>query len=146
MSYRRSNSSEDCCFSSLRSQRVFVESLRCGFRLRCRFLGCSPRFTLRSHITSTGFALHMTRSIGGFLGREASLAELSLAYFYHFYFNTFVAESRKPATPNHALQRTAPCVTAPASTTAFPPTMQVPRRTPPSLSLGSLGVARTPCR
>ena len=44
-------------------------------------------------------------------------------------------------TPNHALQRTAPCVTAPASTAAFPPAMQVPRRTPRSLSLGSLGVA-----
>ncbi len=40
---------------------------------------------------------------------------------------------------NNALQRTAPCVTAPASTTAFPPTMQVPRRTPRSLSLGSFG-------
>ena len=44
------------------------------------------------------------------------------------------------ATPNHALQRTAPCVTAPASAAAFPPTVQVPRRTPRSLSLGSLGV------
>ncbi len=43
------------------------------------------------------------------------------------------------ATPNHALQRTAPCVTAPASAAAFPPTMQVPRRPPRSLSLGSLG-------
>jgi len=43
------------------------------------------------------------------------------------------------ATPNHALQRTAPCVTAPASAAALPPTMQVPRRTPLSLSLGSLG-------
>ena len=42
--------------------------------------------------------------------------------------------------PNHALQRTAPCVTAPASAAAFPPAMQVPRRTPRSLSLGSLGV------
>ena len=42
-------------------------------------------------------------------------------------------------TPNHALQRTAPCVTAPASTAALPPAMQVPRRTPRSLSLGSLG-------
>ena len=42
-------------------------------------------------------------------------------------------------TPNHALQRTAPCVTAPASTAAFPPAMQVPRRTLRSLSLGSLG-------
>ena len=46
-------------------------------------------------------------------------------------------------TANHALQRTAPCVTAPASTAAFPPTMQVPRRTPRSLSLGSLGGIRT---
>ena len=42
-------------------------------------------------------------------------------------------------TPNHALQRTAPHVTAPASTAAFPPTVQVPRRAPRSLSLGSLG-------
>ena len=41
--------------------------------------------------------------------------------------------------PNHALQRTAPCVTAPASAAAFPPAMQVPRHAPPSLSLGSLG-------
>ena len=48
---------------------------------------------------------------------------------------------RTAATPNHALQRTAPCVTAPASTAAFPPTMQVPRRTPPSLSLRSFGPA-----
>ena len=47
------------------------------------------------------------------------------------------------ATPNQALQRTAPCVTAPASAAAFPPTMQVPRRTPRSLSLGSLGDIRT---
>ena len=46
-----------------------------------------------------------------------------------------------PQAPNHALQRTAPCVTAPASAAAFPPTMQVPRRTPRSLSLRSLGVA-----
>jgi hypothetical protein len=44
----------------------------------------------------------------------------------------------RPKTPNHALQRTAPCVTAPASAAAFPPAVQVPRRTPRSLSLGSL--------
>ena len=50
-------------------------------------------------------------------------------------------KDRMAATPNHALQRTAPCVTAPASAAAFPPAMQVPRRTPRSLSLGSLGVA-----
>ena len=33
---------------------------------------------------------------------------------------------------------TAPCVTAPASAATFPPTMQVPRRTPRSLSLWAL--------
>ncbi len=44
-------------------------------------------------------------------------------------------------TPNHALQRTAPHVTAPASTTTLPPTAQVPRRAPRSLSLGSFGVS-----
>jgi len=47
----------------------------------------------------------------------------------------------QPKSPNHALQRTAPCVTAPASAAAFPPTVQVPRRTPPSLSLRSLGAS-----
>ncbi len=46
------------------------------------------------------------------------------------------------ATPNQALQRTRLRVTAPASTAAFPPTSQVPRRSGVSLSLGSLGVAR----
>ena len=40
------------------------------------------------------------------------------------------------ATPNHALQRTAPCVTVAAPRR---PTAQLPRRTPLSLSLGSLG-------
>ena len=45
------------------------------------------------------------------------------------------------ATPNHALQRTAPAVTLAASAAAFPPTMQPARQPPPSLSLGSLGVA-----
>jgi hypothetical protein len=44
--------------------------------------------------------------------------------------------------PNHALQRTAPGVTAPASAAAFPSTMQVPRRPPQSLSLGSFGAFR----
>jgi len=52
----------------------------------------------------------------------------------------------RPAAPaasfNPALQRTAPRVTVAASAAAFPPTMQVPRRTPLSLSLGSLGDAR----
>ena len=42
------------------------------------------------------------------------------------------------ATPNHALQRTAPHVTVAASRR---PTTQLPRRAPRSLSLGSLGVA-----
>ena len=54
-----------------------------------------------------------------------------------------VAESLSTSemTPNHALQRTAPHVTAPASTAALPPTMQVPRRAPRSLSLRSLGAS-----
>ena len=43
-------------------------------------------------------------------------------------------------TPNHALQRTAPHVTLPASASALPQATQVVRRAPPSLSLGSLGV------
>ena len=45
------------------------------------------------------------------------------------------------ATPNHALQPTGAAVTAPASAAAFPPTVQPARQPPPSLSLGSFGVA-----
>ena len=51
------------------------------------------------------------------------------------------AMHEKTPTPNHALQRTATAVTARASTAAFPPAMHGPRQPPPSLSLGSLGVA-----
>ena len=54
----------------------------------------------------------------------------------------FMMRLLNPTWPNHALQRTAPCVTAPASAAALPPTMQVPRRTPRSLSLGSLAADR----
>src|SRR3954471_4452908 len=46
---------------------------------------------------------------------------------------------RESAGPNQALQRTRLRVTAPASTAAFPPTTQVPRRSGVSLSLGSFG-------
>ena len=42
--------------------------------------------------------------------------------------------------PNHVVPQTAPCITAPASAEACPPTVLVPRRTPPSLNLGSLRV------
>ena len=42
-----------------------------------------------------------------------------------------------PRSPN-CCAAAAPCVTAPASAAAFPPTMQVPRRTPLLLCLGSL--------
>jgi hypothetical protein len=41
-----------------------------------------------------------------------------------------------PTSPSHALQRIAPHVTAPASAAALPLTVQVPRRTPPSLTSG----------
>ena len=46
----------------------------------------------------------------------------------------------QPKSPNHALQRTAPRVTAPASGLRLSPTVQAPRRAPQSLSLESLGV------
>src|SRR4051812_31521929 len=49
------------------------------------------------------------------------------------------------ATPNHALQRTAPRVTAAASGLRLSPTAQPPRRAPQSLSLGSLGRSTTYC-
>src|SRR5687767_8004647 len=48
------------------------------------------------------------------------------------------ARAMTPKRLNHARQRTRLRVTAPASTTAFPPAMQVPRRSGVSLSLRSL--------
>ena len=69
-------------------------------------------------------------------------AERSAAFPFTRHFAAALQRCRKSErTPNHALQRTATHVTAPASAAAFPPTMQVPRRAPRSLSLGSLGVA-----
>ena len=43
-------------------------------------------------------------------------------------FRSHASQMTNAATPNHALQRTAPCVTAPASTAAFPPTTQRSRQ------------------
>jgi len=45
-------------------------------------------------------------------------------------------KSNLNSAPNHTLQRTAPCVTAPASAAALPSTLQVPSHTPWSLGLG----------
>ena len=50
-----------------------------------------------------------------------------------------VAFLQSTATPNHALQRTATAVTAPASGLRLSLAMQGPRQPPRSLSLGSLG-------
>lgn len=49
--------------------------------------------------------------------------------------------------PNQSLQRTAPCVTALASTAAIPPVMQVPRRTQSSINNHQLfeAVSSTEC-
>ena len=74
-----------------------------------------------------------------------TLGTLSLHSSVPFSWSSFSHPTPMQPSPNHALQRTAPCVTAPASAAAFPPAMQVPRRTPRSLSLGSLGVARASC-
>ncbi len=85
----------------------------------------------------------LARSLAGLAGPRRSRAASSGfggASESHRLGVQFASVSTQNVTPNHALQRTAPCVTAPASAAAFPPTMQVPRRTPLSLSLGSLGV------
>lgn len=54
-------------------------------------------------------------------------------------FMCFDRSLRMAATPNQALQRTAPAVTLAASGLRLSPTMQPARQPPPSLSLGSLG-------
>jgi len=45
------------------------------------------------------------------------------------------------ATPNHALQRTASAITAPASGLHLSPTAREPRQRPQSLGSGSFGAA-----
>src|SRR5260370_1751248 len=52
-----------------------------------------------------------------------------------------MSETQESATANHGLQQTGPSHTAPPSTPAFPPPMQMPHRTLRSLSLGSLALA-----
>ena len=52
------------------------------------------------------------------------------------FFHTCTETNRAP---NHALQRTAPGVTVAASNRRLSPAVQLPRRPPQSLSLGSLG-------
>ena len=89
---------------------------------RLAVLGCSPLYAPREFTLSRGSRSGVHRE-----SRRSSR-------------NSFMTSIPNRTAPNHALQRTAPCVTAPASAAAFPPAMQVPRRTPRSLSLGSLGV------
>jgi len=53
----------------------------------------------------------------------------------------YLAYLKATETPNHALQRTGPAVTAPASTPPpSPPSAQVPRQPGQSLSLGSFAL------
>ena len=73
----------------------------------------------------------------GYFGQSLSL-RLPFHFSGRLIHHAAVQVMTTPPNP-YPLQRTAPCVTAPASAAAFPPAMQVPRRTPRSLSLGSLG-------
>jgi hypothetical protein len=61
------------------------------------------------------------------------------AFSFVFYTIYFVNRREAPQSPDHALQRTAPHVTAAASGLRLSATMQPPRRAPRSLSLRSLG-------
>ena len=84
------------------------------------------------------------------LSRRRSLLALTLSPRGHrsnapSYLHRIQTQMNNAATPNHALQRTAPGVTAcaPAASLRSPPATfpHRLRRPPPSLSLGSLGVA-----
>ena len=132
------------------SPRTSVLSVACRFdsvrHWRARSQRCSA--CLYSHRGFACLVLFVGLSLwhrSGFARSRRSRASISRLPPIGRAFQHHVShpKPRMTATPNHALQRTAPCVTAPASATAFPPTMQVPRRTPPSLSLGSLGYAES---
>ncbi len=79
------------------------------------------------------FSLRSPHLHNGFLRRWNCLGNLSSASVPELH-------RMSTATPNQALQRTAPHVTAAASSLRLSATMQPPRRAPRSLSLRSLGV------
>src|SRR5438067_6567554 len=91
---------------------------------------------------SLDVCFHAFRARRSFFDREEDNERTSRISLQDWRGVVFFTYAQMTATANHALQRTAPCVTAPASAAALPPAMQVPRRTPRSLSLGSLDVNR----
>ena len=96
----------------------------------------SVAWFLRGHLLGSRVSRHS--SLAG-LRSSAFRAACSIVRAFHpMILDSISAQS---TSPNHALQRTAPAVTARASTAAFPPAMHGPRQPPPSLSLGSLGVS-----
>ena len=159
-------SAGECGASALAAWRTRFESLELsGFghvatlaAMSCVIPLCASLSLSSAQLRSTSSVRESVRSAGSFLpaprphlaalpsAHQHSLplaAERSAAVTFTHRFAAMHQRCRKSdGTPNHALQRTAPHVTAPAPAAAFPPTMQVPRRAPRSLSLGSLGVAR----
>ena len=78
--------------------------------------------------------LHCLASASGVLLHRQRLPRATLSM-------TATTTNPSRTSPNHALQRTAPAVTLAASCLRLSPTAQPSRQPPPSLSLGSLGVA-----
>ena len=104
--------------------------------------GTNPPLSLGSRPSSSPreFRCSTPSSTAGRCGQPVYCASLQASHLHCRPLDVCGGHNAIPTSPNHALQRTAPCVTTPASTATFPPAMQVPRRTPRSLSLGSLGV------
>ncbi len=101
------------------------------------FLGPRSPIVLGRVITSHPRALDFTCHVGHSLSIFGHVFGATSAFPLSF---RSAGMSTQPTSPNQALQRTRLRVTAPASAAAFPPTVQVPRRSGVSLSLWSLGV------
>ena len=112
-----------------------VSSIQSAWRGFCGYDDPVITYTLIMGRWAQLNAAHKKRLLQ-FNKHESKLFEL---FTYSERLRTTISQLVNPTSPNHALQRTAPHVTAPASAAAFPPAMQEPRQPRPSLSLGSLG-------
>ena len=126
---------------------------RCPTQLQLQALPTSLRFSSRRTSSTIGQLhfpqRHLTTPVASVSSTTPSMMRSHSTRF-----------SPTAATPNHALQRTAPRVTVAAISGSDPSrpsvalsyargfflrsTTQLPRHAPPSLSLGSLGVSRAP--
>ena len=142
MSHRRGRPASSCGARIHHQRRAaHIGADRCAARpqqRRFRTRGAAGPLCLATASHGDGFRHNHSAAVGFLDPEPPSSSPATTPRALHF-MTSFLQSTEAP---NHALQRTAPAVTAAASSLRLSPTAQPPRQPPPSLSLGSLGVAR----